>query len=216
LKYLGKAESATQVELDLIDLLHPMVEAAVKDELGWGVVRDSYVDFLPDSEQDVVYDPFTDDGASPAEPNPSLSLRQRYIVSLDEVRVVWGGTSGVAGDFSADTIIPASAYALDRTGRLYTKRGSWPTSLYGVMVTYTAGLTRADLQGPYSAIRLATLMCFSATFYSRLLGAAGPIVREKYPMYEVEYADHAASAGGDVIIPEAARRRLEPHRRYRL
>jgi hypothetical protein len=108
------------------------------------------------------------------------------------------------GDWPATSLLPAANYYLDTPGAdslcwsgiLYRNVGSWATLARCVKVTYTAGLTAAELaeDGDYPNFRLAVLTAAALTLGKIL--ARGRVALTGHVVSSVSIQDFSASFGG--------------------
>jgi hypothetical protein len=224
--YLSKTANYAAADQGLIQLLIPAAEARVMDELGYDPTYGVRTEFLPGTDNGLLFDDFADMGSEfYLSGSNILSLGSSPIKSVTEVRLNTTNPTGVAADYPAAGILQPTAYYFDPRGRVIYKGGAWPTGRYNVMVTYVAGLTDEEIRSHrYRGIHTATLVALADMYLAAKRSgqaggnAAGPIKSEEYPHYSVEYADvtKLVSTASSAMLSPAVVGHLGPHRRFTL
>lgn len=239
LTYLGKAASATDAEVALIDMLHPMAEAAVKAYLDNDLEYQQHVEYYPLGE-DRTWDRETtlaDYGivgnravvnTGPAGTN-ILALKHTPVWQSGlEVREDVGAYAGTTQDAFADEteLTLGVDYYLDvddvpnvlsRTGLLY-RIGAWPTEPRSIKVTYYGGETAQRLATIASDVKYATLLTAAKMFLSAkpLWHEAGPKVSESIGKYSystsAQILGSMFGAGYSATLPPEAQHLLFKHK----
>ena len=230
LAWLGKGGDATEAELNLLAMLRPMVERAVKRRVGYAIEQATYTHYLPEDRRrgfkdpELHYEDVKDDraiavaGGTVAEAAdlqlPELPVRSVASVYED---VSADGGQGVS-DFPASTLLTAGVdYYLDYTtsglsksGHLVKCSSAWPAKPRTVKVTYTAGYTHAELTDGIAAdIKLACLVTIQHYWARRGADGGRTIKSESIGDYSVTFAGNAS-----VALPTEAKRLLQPFRSY--
>jgi hypothetical protein len=159
LRYLGKAGTATQAELDLIGDLWPVAEKLVKNFVNGPVESAACVDLLPaPSGRDVPdlefvgWDRVGDRavGITADAAARQLQLSSTPVRSVQAVYETWN-EGGAAAPLPGSLLDPAEYYldaeepGLSRSGLLVRWYSSWPSLARSVRVEYVAGYTSAEL-----------------------------------------------------------------------
>lgn len=248
LTYIGKASDATDAELGLLEMLLPLTDDAIVTYLGYSVIQAEHTHFLPNDDYsygdeltglDVVNNKVA------IETNSNISvlfLPERPVRSNSTITVVEDSSSTGgqgASDFSGSALTQGTDYYVDETsdgvswnGMLIRKYANWPSRRRTVKVTYTAGLTVAELdagtvRGPggvnvrqikYAAILAATAAFWEAKRHqANAVGAVGAAKSERLADYSITYADESVrNLSLNYDIPEKSRQLLEPFRRLPL
>jgi hypothetical protein len=226
LEYLRRDGVAGVREVAFYERMIPRVEAAIRAEVGSNITQGTYTEYYPGVVADVRLDPFTDYYATaPAiDPSPYLVLDNAPVTAVAEVRVVNAGARPDPAAFGPATVMAASGYTWDDT-RLIRAGGYWPTARYGVMVTYTGGLTQAQIDSDpahrvVNEAALETMAAFvaanSAVVAAARRGAAGPVTSVEFPDFKVTFAAGQGGPGFAVTVPPGAKAKLQRYMRYRL
>jgi hypothetical protein len=216
--YLGK--TPTDAERSLMDLLRPMAEDLVRDYVGYTITSGTYTHFLPESNGDtgeiehldVVNDRVV---AEWSQETDRLILPERPLRTITSIYADAAATFGQgSGDFGAGTLLTAgSDYAIEYTtsgvswsGIIRKIAGSWPSRAGTVKVTYTAGLSAAELagvtavRGPKASavrqLRLAAIIAASIAFKQGQAANTGAITSERLADYSVTYGKSAEKLFG--------------------
>jgi hypothetical protein len=241
LRYLGKAETATPDEVDLIALLQPQAERLVKEEVGSCVEYGTFTDFLPrrgrfhDADDDFVeYDrvgsyavPYYAGGDQP------LQLKYTPVRKVLSVYETWTPGGALAAQpfaplLAANYYLDCEEDGLSFSGLLVKPYSSWPRVGRSVRVTYEAGWTPAELDSAQSGrvmeFQLAVMMTVAKVFRTSLasqdqqfgFGGVGPISMESLGGMSFSYdAGGARILTGQIttLSPEV-KAMLAPHRNY--
>ena len=174
--YLGLASTATDAQMALIEMLQPMVDAAIKTFLGYEVVLNNYEHILPDTDLfqigydnigypiDVIQNRIA--YGMPGQPLilqlPEIPVRSVQALYADYTAA--GGQN--PGDFAANTaLVQGTDYYVDYDGVLPTQQvpfmtgvcwsghlkrwlgGVWPMRQRTMLVKYTAGISPDEFDG---------------------------------------------------------------------
>lgn len=172
---LGLGGSISDADSGLIELLKRVVENDARRYCGHEITRNTnpFIHFLPGSvaassavslleRASGMTTGIRDDGASRFLQLPVPFVRAESL----EVRVDLNAAAGqAAGAFGSATLLTAGVdYYLDmdesglsRSGRLVRIAGGWPAQPRTVRVSYFAGFSAAELDGPYSDLKGAIL-----------------------------------------------------------
>lgn len=237
LVYLRKAaDSLSDAEDALLDLVHPLAESAVHQYLQNDLNYARYVELLPIGsairDDDYPLDHFQSEnnryvfeaGGSGVD---RLYLRQTPVLAAG--LEVWEDISANAGQsataFASSTLLTAGVdYWLDadqegtsRSGALI-RSGVWPSEPRCVKVAYYGGLTGAQLYGKFGgSIKLAAMLTVAAAYRAAatLSDTEGPKIRERIGKYEYETdAALLAQTHASLGLPAAAKALLQPYRKY--
>ena len=208
LPFLGKAGTATDAEIGLLNALLPVVEAAVKKFTGTSVESATHTHYLPTRGRGLEYSALSaqwDKVGGKVAPVRGVTPRAAERLILPEIPVtdvasVYEDASARGGqaesDFPASSLLAAGTdyrilqheSGMCRSGILVRIGAGWPARDGTVKVTYTAGWTAAQLHtGEASPIRLAVLLWLRRLF-GRTGEAAGPVQSERLGDYSVTYA----------------------------
>lgn len=207
LQLLGKSADATQAEQDLIDLLLPQVERAVKRFVGYSIEQVTHTHYLPRDSRAANVDPtirYSDvqggkvvgatvgAGAATKLIVPELPIRS--ISNLYEDQNAYAGqgssdfASGTELTSGSDFFVHYDASGLCKSGIINRTASNWPARAGTVKVVYVAGYTSVELQSGIAAdIELACLMAIKEVFSGRG-DTQGPIKSERLGDYAVQYA----------------------------
>lgn len=213
LTFLGKAATAIDAERGLLTMLQPMVEAAVKREIGYSIEQATYTHYLPragtfqDVDEDLVYSDISGETVEVTALGgiqqlgsvtvPELPLRS--VTSLYEDASAYSGQG--SGDFGSSTLKTQGTdywFVLDesglcRDGKIRRLNGYWPSRAGTVKVTYVAGYTQAELTNGIAAhLKKAVLRSMQHAFNAAGGDDAGTIKAERLGDYSVQYAVEAA------------------------
>ena len=227
LKYLGKAATASDAELGLLQLIKPLVERSVRRWLGTEVTQGTYTEFFPRANALNL--------RNPADGNYGKLLRLNHypVTSIASINEDRAGRSGFkSGQFAASSLLTeGDDYYLDASQASFSASGmvvrlttQWPAEPGSIKVTYTAGWTAEQLDGDVTDvaqdatdIKLAVIKtvaeAYNETVQQQSSGGSsgGAIKSERLGDYAVEY--DVSSVGAAVMIPEDARQLLKPFRR---
>lgn len=242
--YLGES-TPTAAQIALLTLLKPMAESAVKTWVGYAIEQTTFTHFLPevdtregrieslDATTDRVFFEATDGTERLYLPERPL----RSITSLYEDAAAYAGQG--ASDFAAATLLTAGTdFYIDYTtsgvswsGLVVKIAGTWPSRRRTVKVTYSAGLSAAELAGTTSVsgpngvgvgqLKLAAIIASAIAFRQHssvaagVGGGVGPVQSERLADYSVTYGksvDNLFGFGTD--LPDGVKRLLEPFKRY--
>lgn len=210
--WLGKADSATNHEEALVAMVHPLVEQAVKDFVGYQIEQATYTHYLPERSRELEPDPrlwdydaaggrvLTTQHAGSRNATELLlpELPVRSVTTLYEDSGAYGDQG--ATDFASSTLLTegthfwrdVDASGLGCSGILHRIGSYWPARSRTVKVTYTAGYTQAELStGIASAIKLAVLKAIQKAFTEHGEGQ-GQVKSERLGDYAVTYAAEGA------------------------
>lgn len=219
LRYLGKV-NPTDDELEIIGILHPMVERAVRSEIQSGVTQDTYTHYLPGAEgtppERRISTKYT-----PPKPNiltlPEFPVRSITSVHEDSSAYANSGSSPWGSETEltegTDFYVDYDQSGLSMSGMLITLGSGWCTTPRSIKVVYTAGWSEAEIAGQStdynldaSDIRVATLITFKSYYESTQFSASGTIKREKLADYEIEYfEDSSKTQGRAITLPPLAK-----------
>lgn len=173
LAYLGKASTATNDDMGLVQVLMPMTDAAIKTFLGYNVIEQTYTHLLPDI--DLFALSFNDLGLPVDVVNGRISyafpgtpvILQCPEIPVRSVTSLYADYSALGGqgptDFPANTLqvqgtdyyvdydyintSPGGTQGISWTGHIRRWIGVWPSRQRCIKVTYTAGITADELDG---------------------------------------------------------------------
>ncbi len=226
----------------LVPMLHPLVEKAVQERIGWKVERATHTRYYPPHDRGAVAERFPGAfGNVPAHGSRLQVLRLHHKFVLLSGLQVWESPAayfGQAEDFDSDVLLTVGDdYILDTEdgavsegGHLRRRATYWPRQPGSVKVTYAAGFTAEELDATggtidASDIRLACLLQFQKTYRevtswkkSSTTGAAGPIESETVPgySYKLNSAATTASLGFARVLTPAVEELIHKYRRYDL
>lgn len=236
----GLSSTATEAQLSIINMLHPMVEQTVKLHLQMDVEQGSKVEYFPKSDRSPDLDQIFAGDVQVRSSAVSIGprARRRDIIQLKhlpvittglEVREETGAMFGqLSGSFGSDTVLTAGTdYYLDlqdatlsKTGHLY-RVGGWPVEPGSVKVTYTGGWTRAQLDsGEASPIKMATIIAMAKAYKQARVtlqgSGAGPKIAESLGHYSYSTDSNIASmlAGLTTTLPQESINLLQPFKHY--
>lgn len=215
--FLGISAPTAQQTV-LMNLLRPMAEDAVRQEVGYSIEQATYTHFLPNNSTtvgrelgvDVLNDRvvFEYEGET-----PDLFLMERpvrSITSIYEDRAAYGGQGG--SDFAASTLLTSGTdYYLDYvvsgiswSGNVRRINAGWSPRERTIKVTYVAGVTAAELAGTsvvrgpngngVTTLKRAALVAAAIAWkepQASIQGSgagAGPVTSERLADYSVTYA----------------------------
>lgn len=164
---LGVVSSISDADLGLLSLLHPMVEAAIKDHLGYNPEQATHTgELYPRHDEAVVGDAgqgtWDSDGTSAffrgndGMGSNILMLRHLPVRSISSLRVDYNSRGGTrTGSFGSDTELTQGEHfypdfdqaGICRSGIVYRVGASWPSEPGSIKITYVAGYTVAEFAG---------------------------------------------------------------------
>ena len=233
---LEKAGSSSLSESHsvLIDMLHPLVEGLIKDEIGHDIEQANRVEFLPANAigQSASLLSEVDRGNGVVQLYDKGNTRHGLQLSSTpvllaglEVREQVGGYAGQSTDaFPASSLLTLGEdYYLDVEGNAsvsYTgilwRNGSWPTEPRSIKVTYTGGHSAPELNGRNGAIKMATMLTFMRAFrqFDKLATNEGSVASRKIGRYSETLDTKSVDevTGGDLAIPAEASRILSRYK----
>lgn len=239
LTYLGKAASATDAELGLLGLLHPLVERKLKDHLEQELEYAEYVEYLPASGlglDEVDLADFDPDAPPLTRQRVSNRLQLRNTpVWRDATLAVYvdqdAKAGQAAGAFAESAKLTLGAdYFLDvagdvhdgaeysTTGVLVRARVAWPGKPRTVKVVYHGGWQPAQFDtGKAQQIKLAAMQAVAYNWqmnkHLAATGGAGLPASESIGKYSISYASQAAaSMGMRITLPSGVIADLEHFR----
>lgn len=196
LTFLGKANTATDQERALIQMIVPLAEDSLKNFLGYSVEQDTYTHFLPKTDNfhpdndtyiDVVNSRVTFGGHSNSRILALPEIPVRTITSLYEDSAAYFGQG--SGDFAAATqltegtdfvrVLTQSNFC--PTGHIRRIGATWPARMGTIQVTYVAGYTVAELDGTATAgirvqaLKQAAIIAAAAAFKTAAIQGASDI-----------------------------------------
>lgn len=235
---IGRSASATNAEIALVDMLMPLVNAAIGDWLRKNAEYTQHVEYLPMGQPD--YDRndliLRDVSISGNRVVFDTSYAGTSVLQLTHTPVALAGleiredVGGYAGQsdsaFGSDTILTEGTdYYLDvdssgnlsTTGHVFSF-GTWPTEPRSIKVTYYGGHTAAQLNGNAGgAIKLAAILS-NVKAFNQIVAfqgePAGPETNESIGKYSYGRGLSQVFAGGGFTIPYEAQRLLMPHRSF--
>lgn len=239
LTMLGKTTSLTAAEEGLLDLLHPLAEAAVGAYLQMDLSYARHVEYLPIG-QPLNSDSLIDDVDFRV--NTAVNVTGRGGIEMLQLKhtpvwlaglQVWediGANAGqTSGSFGSDSLLTAGDdYWLDvddgitdisRSGLLH-RYGVWPVEPRSVKVSYYGGFTSSQLatNGAGAAVKFAVLRTVVAAFFAaranQRSGGAGLKQSESIGSYSYSLGPGAAGLAGGCEIPLDAKNLLQPYRNY--
>lgn len=244
LTFIGKDTSLTEDEDVLLNLIHPLAEAAICDFLQQQVEQVLHTEFYPAGQ---VYSGDEDTRLSDYELTGGRLIATRGVsASGDELQLqhlpvissglrVWEDTGAHAGyasgAFVADTeLTHGSDFWLDQdeSGLSHTgilrRSGRWPPEPRSVKVTYYGGWTVAQLDAKNAArvLRYAALLTVAKAFWEtrtlRKTGGVGGVTSESIGKYSYSTGGGtgAVNTGMVVALPVEAVELLQTQRSYRL
>ncbi len=222
LQYIGKTVALGDADYELARALHPLVESAVRRFVGTGIVQTTYTHFLPPAD---AYYYHSDAGpGSHILRLPEWPLRS--ITSIHEdTAAKFGQASGAFGSSSeltagTDFFIPYNQSGIQPMGHV-VREGIWPREPGSVKIVYSAGWSKAELEGTItdptldaSSIRLAVLKAFAENFgeAKRRKGGAVGVKSESLDGWSITY--DTESSGGTINLPDEVKMLLQPFRRF--
>lgn len=223
LNTLGLAGSATEAQLGLVEMMRPWVEGPIRDYLGYNPGQERVVEILPPISTALFVDEFADDWDERPVPDVGvqvLRLTNVPVRSVYEVREN-PNANGVSANFTDQNVLPTSSYSWTPTGQLIRNYGWWGPAGGSVLVDYLGGYTPAELnQTAVSAIKLAAAKFWQRQWHAFVVdqqkaktGAAGPLIRERLPDWEAQYANDKSRV--QLALPDDVRQFLDPHVVYR-
>jgi len=238
LAWLRKSSSLETADIALLEMLHPLVEQAVKDELANDIEYAQHTQYLPlgsQIQQDVTladYDMVNGRVISAGRYSRSSRLQLRHTPVWTTDLAVYEDTGGYAGQgsgvFSASTLLTGGTdYYLDlddesysESGILIRASGTWSAEPRSIKVVYYGGWQRSHFDGgAASAIKLATILAVAKSFNesqaNATSGGAGAIVSESIGKYSATYGQSATANTGLVItLPGESLDLLQKFRNY--
>lgn len=239
---LGKSDTATDAERAVAELIIPLADAAVKDELGYQVNQATHTHFLPDENMygqqtdyvDVIQGRINIDGWSGTQILVLPEIPVRSITAIYSDMAAFGG-QGVNDFPAASLIVQGVDYYLDNitdgcswTGFVRRYYNNWPARARAVKAVYVAGFTDAELDGNGSVgrkrpgqIKAAALIAAAMEFHRAEVDAAGgtgAITSEKLGDYAVGYSDVVARYMSNLVpmsLPPASLVLLQKFKRIR-
>lgn len=205
---LGLGDTATEADVARVTMLHRLVEAAIKEAVGYSIEQATHIEFLPATdtggygahyEMERIGDRIVSFGSG----IPTLQLSElpvRSITSIYEDPGAYGGQA--SGAFGSSTLLTAgSDYYLDidragicRSGIVRRMGGSWSNVPRSIKVTYVAGYSTSELDGLASALpvnaehfKLAVLEAIKDNYEA--FDASSAIKSESLKDYSVTYGD---------------------------
>jgi len=241
LTFLGKAGSATDAELGLLALLHPLVERKLKDHLEQELEYATHTEYLPASgagldEVDLAdYDPDLPPLTRWRTSN-RLQLRHTPVWS-DATLAVYHDKDALAGQATgafaeASKLTLGSDYFLDvggdahdgveysTSGVLVRQRMAWSAKPRSIKVVYHGGWQPAQFDtGKAQQIKLAAMQAVAYNWqmnkHLATTGGAGLPASESIGKYSISYASQAAaSMGMRITIPSGVIADLENFRNF--
>lgn len=189
--FLKQAASITEADACLLDLIHPLAEAALQDWLGHDVEYQQHTEFFPlgqpqrSTEYPLEDAEFRTGGTVQIRANRqgvgTEFLQLKHTPVVPDGLEVYEDPGGMAGqesgsfdntetqltagvDFFLD--IDDQANQISRTGILY-RIGAWPVEPRSVKVVYYGGFTSAQLAGRFGgAVKLAAMQTIAAAFWN--------------------------------------------------
>jgi len=214
----------TAPQLQFLGTIRGWVESAINRVVGYPLVESTYTEFLaaaggerPPLEFGI--DVGWDRIGTVVMPRSRVDQAQGYlqltrlpvraVTSVYENLAAWT-TGATNGNWPEACLLPATAYRLDMavpdrcdSGRLVRVVGCWASSPRSVKVTYTAGLSGAEIEADHGQVKAAALdslgwwwqkaMVRSASIKSNMLTALQLTVRD----FSVTLGDPAKFGAGD-------------------
>jgi len=234
LTWLGKASTASDAEIGLVNMLLPMVERSIRNYVGCELEpQATYTHYLPEGRRRSGYDIQEWDvrgGSAQAVSvgrvveSRNLFLPERPVRSITSVNVDAGAAGGQgSSDFSGDDLTSGTDFFLDntvagtsRSGKLIRKGSVWPSAERTVKVVYVAGYTQAEMTydptarapGIAADVKLAALIAVQNAFAHQGV-EKGAVKSERLGDYWVTYAIEKASD-----LPARSKKYLRPYVRY--
>lgn len=238
-----ECESWLDIDSDdfLVPTIRPAVESAIHKYLRWHCVRATYTKFFPKTERGGERAPFNSWGGQPATGGLSRVLMLDHKWVIPSGLVVQEDTTGYMGqnpDADYTTLTLGTEYYLDlddanvsKTGHLIRIGRTWPKPRGSIKVTYTAGFTTdefhgdAEINSDADPIRMAALLGVQKAYTQVLTNRpakagstkpSGPLISESVPDYSYRKDSSATLmlASMTVTLPQEAKDKLEPYRRY--
>ncbi len=228
LAFLGKASTATNAEIGMLQVTKMRAEAALRRFLGSNVVQTTYTHYLPEADIGHLQDGRCHIGQV-------LRLPETPVRSITNLYVDHGGRFGqgpsafpASSEYSAgeDFCLESKIAGLCRSGNVIRLNGEWPAEPGSIKIVYVAGWSADELRGNVtdpnldaSPIQLAALQLVSSVYNEMLntqtaSGAPGPIKSERLDDYAVEYDTEGSDK--ELAVPSYIRDLLRPFRRRRV
>lgn len=240
--YLNKAASITDAELALLNMLHPLVESAVKVYLQQELERTTYTEYLPigtATERDGLLrdaDDISVHGSrviinGGTDRSSFLQLKHLPVSATGiEIREDTGANAGQESESFGDStlLVQGEDYFLDvddptngisRSGIVH-RIGAWPTEPRSIKVTYLGGFTSAQFAGSLAgALKLAVITEVANRFWEtrskQTTRGIGVIQSERIGKYG--YSIGSAGSTSAVVaggLSASVQMMLQPFRNY--
>lgn len=216
--YLGKDAETEAVDVQLLQMLHPMVESLIRRKLHYDPEQATHTEFYPERSVPVNDHPlvdFEDPGFNSGDEAYLIQLRHIPVRSITYVKV--NGTTLSSASYEIDSL----ESEVCKTGWLRRiDGGGWPQDARDVEVQYVGGWTAAEIASEVPELKLAVMTGMAKAFNEAKaqqggLGSGGlykgPVVEESLDTWKIKYDGEvmAKTTGLQQALPEEVDRLLE-------